>query len=406
MGSARVRFVSLIGRCDSAWSSLLSLAGLMVLATASLAALISGTPDVDISAIVLLTAIGGAIGCGLAALHRHPCRYLGLVPVGLTGMTLALAWALMSSGPRWPGLLLGIAAGLAVVPVARCYWRALSARAGGIGAAVLGAALVALLVAGVLAAPVVPLGWLTLLTLAMTLLSWKLLARAFVESAIALTMRVMYRLRTHGPGVMNFPAKGPVLVISNHTALLDPFWLGTILPRPLTPLMTSTYYDLPVVRWFMANIFGTIRVPAERYSQEVPDLDEAVRALDRGGCVLIFPEGYVRRRADQEMRRFGRGVWYILRERPETQVVSFWIEGGWGSYTSYYGGPPLTNKKPDFGQPIRIGVSAPLVLDPALLADHRTTRTYLMRAVSEARQHLGLAPLAVGEEIESHEVQV
>jgi 1-acyl-sn-glycerol-3-phosphate acyltransferase len=147
------------------------------------------------------------------------------------------------------------------------------------------------------------------------------------------------------------------------------------------------------MRWFMANIFRAIRVPADRRKQEVPDLNEAVRRLEQGQCVILFPEGWTRRRDDQELRGFGRGVWYILEQMPQTPVVACWIEGGWGSYTSYRGGPPMTNKPFDIRRPIDIAVSVPQVLDPAILADHRATRIHLFEAVAKARQHLGL-PLA------------
>jgi 1-acyl-sn-glycerol-3-phosphate acyltransferase len=240
------------------------------------------------------------------------------------------------------------------------------------------------------------LGCLALLAAAGAALAWKVFAREFVETPIALVQRVMYRLRTHGPGLAALPKEGPLLIISNHTCWLDPLWHGTVLPRPLIPMMTSLYYDKPIMRWFMANIFRAIRVPAERHKQEVPDLNEAVQRLEQGQCVILFPEGWTRRRDDQPLRRFGRGVWYILQQLPETPVVACWIEGGWGSYTSYRGGPPMTNKPFDLRRPIDIAISAPKVLDPNIVADHRATRTHLFEAVAAARQHLGL-PSASGE---------
>jgi hypothetical protein len=89
------------------------------------------------------------------------------------------------------------------------------------------------------------------------------------------------------------------------------------------------------------------------------------------------------------LRQFGQGVWLILRKRPSTPVVVCWIEGGWGSYTSYFGGPPTVNKKLDWWHRIDVAIAEPQVLEPALLADHRATRTYLMRACLAARRYLG-----------------
>src|SRR5207244_9486788 len=106
--------------------------------------------------------------------------------------------------------------------------------------------------------------------------------------------------------------------------------------------------DLPGVRWLMEKVVRAIRVPQERFRREAPELQEAIAELKRGGCVLIFPEGFLRRKEEKLLKLFGQGVWRILKEVPNTPVVVFWIEGGWGSYTSYKDGPPMKNKKMDF----------------------------------------------------------
>ena len=59
----------------------------------------------------------------------------------------------------------------------------------------------------------------------------------------------MYRIRLHGPGVGRIPVRGPVLLLANHTTYFDPFWIAKIMPRHVTPMMTSYFYDLPVIRW-------------------------------------------------------------------------------------------------------------------------------------------------------------
>jgi 1-acyl-sn-glycerol-3-phosphate acyltransferase len=191
------------------------------------------------------------------------------------------------------------------------------------------------------------------------------------------------------------PLSGPLLVIANHTAWFDPLWLAKVLPRRLTPMMTSRFFDLPILHWLMRNIAGAIRVPAGRFRRAAPELQEAVAVLDHGGCVLLFPEGFMKRRPEQSLRQFGQGVWRILRQRPKTPVLVCWIEGGWGSFTSYCGGTPARNKSLDWRRPIEVALDRPQVLDPSLLADQQATRRYLMRACVAARRYLGLQPLCL-----------
>jgi 1-acyl-sn-glycerol-3-phosphate acyltransferase len=147
----------------------------------------------------------------------------------------------------------------------------------------------------------------------------------------------------------------------------------------------------------MVRVVRAIRVERSAFRREAPELQEAIAALDRGECVAIFPEGFLKRRADQGLRQFGQGVWRILRERPTVPVIVCWIEGGWGSYTSYYNGPPTVNKRLDWWRPIAVAIGEPQVLDPALLEDQRATRSYLMRTCLEQRNYLGLETLAPAE---------
>ncbi len=200
----------------------------------------------------------------------------------------------------------------------------------------------------------------------------------------------MYDVRVHGPGADRTPRRGPLLVIANHSSYADPFWLSIILPRKVTPLMTSVFYDLPVLHWLTAHLIHAIRVQASAFRREAPELHEAADVLRRGGCVLLFPEGGLRRREDQVLMPFGQGAWHILKELPQTPVVVCWIEGGWGSWASYRGGPPMKNKRLDFRRRIDIYVDEPRPLDAAVLADHHTTRAYLRRACLECRRRLGL----------------
>jgi 1-acyl-sn-glycerol-3-phosphate acyltransferase len=217
-----------------------------------------------------------------------------------------------------------------------------------------------------------------------------LLFPPFLELLLAGIIRPFYRVRAHGPGADYIPTSGPLVVVCNHSAYLDPFWLGKVVPRKLTPMMTSVFYDRPGLRFLMRWVVGAIRVQASRFRREAPELDEAVALLRRGGCLLLFPEAILRRDEDKMLRNFGQGVWRILREVPDTPVVVCWLEGGWGSYASYKGGAPFVNKRWDRGRPIDIAIAEPAVIPPEVLADQRQTRTYLMRACLACRAYLGL----------------
>jgi 1-acyl-sn-glycerol-3-phosphate acyltransferase len=360
---------------------------------------------------------GAITGCFIAGLQGHPRRMLGLIPLAVTAIAISFQWAVNVWYEPWLPLFVGALCGLLKVPVAAGYLLLLPADARSAGVA-LGRA--ASCLTGVLLAVLffslsffahwsaVPLVWICLgLLSAGTILAWITYFRESLELVIEILIWPIYRIRARGPGKYEIPVRGPVLVIANHSSWFDPIWLAKVIPRRIIPMMTSRFYDMPVLRWFMLHVVHAIRVQAAQFRREAPELDEAVAALDRGECVTIFPEGFMRRGAERPLRQFGQGVWRILSKRHATPVVVCWIEGGWGSYTSYADGPPTVNKRFDFWRRIRIAIEAPEVLDPALLEDARATRMHLMRVCLEARRYLGLEPLgnvaAVVEEQEDRE---
>jgi 1-acyl-sn-glycerol-3-phosphate acyltransferase len=138
----------------------------------------------------------------------------------------------------------------------------------------------------------------------------------------------------------------------------------------------------------MRKVIRAIRVQDSPYRQTAPELDEAVRRLDLGECVMIFPEGWLRRTEHQLLRNFHQGVWRILRQRPHTPVVAFWIEGGWGSWWSHRYAPVFKGKPFDLLRKITIAVAEPEILSAEMLADHRRTRHYLKEKVLALRGYV------------------
>ncbi|HZY86674.1 MAG TPA: MFS transporter [Gemmataceae bacterium] len=400
-----------IARRPVAAPSLLGLAAFQAVVTAGSGALAAHllVSDFDgprvVEALALVGA-GAAAGCLAAGLQGHPRRSLGLVPFGATGLLAALGWAALAAHggavlPLAPCFLLGFTGGLVNVPLRAAYLAAVPADARGNATAVMNTAIYALtsLLAllmlgltrgGLLPTPFAQLGFLAALAGAGVAVAWRALATPAFEQGCELLLVPTYRVRALGPGRDRVPTTGPLLIVANHAAYLDPFWLCKCMPRHVTPMMTSVFYDLPVVRWLMVHVVRAIRVPAATFRREAPELRDAVAVLRRGGCVLIFPEGILRRRADVLLRPFGQGVWHVLQELPDTPVLVCWIEGGWGSFASYDGGPPLKGKWPDLLRRIDVGVGVPAPLPAEVLADQKATRAWLMHACLECRRCLGL----------------
>jgi 1-acyl-sn-glycerol-3-phosphate acyltransferase len=351
----------------------------------------------------LLAYLGGLIvGVVLSQVYWSRYRALGFISYALIA---ALVVLLVAGEPEgWPTWLVGVFAGLmglaggALVRY-RVYFRGALTRnvvAEEVLAAGIAIGLVVVFAATASSDPAVRriYRWLLVgLTVWAAGQAWLTLLRPAIELAAEPLLWVLCRVRATGPGLDGFPRTGPVLVIANHAAWFDPLYLGKVLPRVVTPMMTARFYNLPILRPILRYVIGVIVVPEKAIRREAPEVNEAIAALDAGRVVVIFPEGYLRRKEEPIIRRFGQGSWQILQARPETPVVACWIEGSWGSYTSYQNGPPTKNKKLDIRRPIGIGMAAPEVVPADVLAEHLPARIYLMNRVLEARKHLGLPPV-------------
>ena len=358
---------------------------------------------------------GVAAGSFVTTWVKHPVRSLGLVPLGACGFAVALGLvSLYADAGEALCVVLGVAFSLINVPLAATYQAGLPADARGNGMAARNFCdyAVTTLLAGILLvlikfASLSASGQFWLLTVLaglMAVITVRLLYCQMFEMVLETLLLPMYRVTATGPGVAEFPREGPVLVVANHSAWLDPAWLGKMLPRRFVPMMTSRFFDLPVIHWLVKNVAGAIRVEESRFRRDVPELAEAIQTLDEGKVLMLFPEGGLRRREETPLKFFGQGVWHILHERPTTPVVVCWIEGGWGSFFSMYKGPPTKNKPIDFRRPIRIGFATPEIIAPDILADQRRTRSYLMEKCLHAREYLGLPALSVKRDERDEEV--
>jgi 1-acyl-sn-glycerol-3-phosphate acyltransferase len=373
--------------------------------------------------LLIQVGIGALIGCVAASLVGHPRRNQSLIPLGMTGLLLLLGWVMLTGSPATaPSLPTAFLLGFFTALVHVALWTASTPhdREKGriwvflpalVSLATLALCVLFLNLFGQPTPAPMQLALLTGLLGSGFLLAWLALFPQVIELVLAWILLPMYQVRLRGPGRDLLPSHGPLIIVANHSSYLDPFWIGKVFPGHLRPLMTAAFYDQPLIRWLMVHVVQAIRVNVGRWRgrqrgqadkadvlDRVPELRDAVAALRAEACLLVFPEGKLRRTETALLGPFGQGIWHILCQVPETPVLTIWIEGGWGSWASYAGGPPVKNKKLDWGRVIDVVVSVPTPLSSAVLSDHRRTRTELMQRCLEGRRELGLGVPEAGTE--------
>jgi 1-acyl-sn-glycerol-3-phosphate acyltransferase len=149
---------------------------------------------------------------------------------------------------------------------------------------------------------------------------------------IKLYCRVYHGLRVEG--VENLPPSlsGPLLVVCNHTAGVDPALVQTACPFEIRWMMAR---DMMLPRY--ERFWTWLRIiPVDRASRrDVTGAREAVKHLREGGVIGVFPEGGIER-PPRTLMPFMPGVG-LLASKSRSPVLPVFISGtpvtpkAWGS---------------------------------------------------------------------------
>jgi len=190
------------------------------------------------------------------------------------------------------------------------------------------------------------------------------LARTVVPPVVRFWVRLECRGMEHLPD-------GPAIVAANHLSYFDPVCLGSCLHeagRKVQFLAKSELYRNPVLGWVLR---GAQQIPVYRESRDAAKaLDAAVRALDRGATVVVYPEGTTTKNPDFSPLRPKNGVarLALLTGAPVVPV------GQWGAHLLFAQG-----RIGPFRRGIRVVMSAgpplPMDRDPSMPRDRIKAET-------------------------------
>jgi 1-acyl-sn-glycerol-3-phosphate acyltransferase len=150
------------------------------------------------------------------------------------------------------------------------------------------------------------------------------------------------------------PRRGPAILVCNHTSSLDPALLQAASPRMIRWMMAREY-DSPGLRWFFRKL-GVIMV--ERSGRDAAATRAALRLLEQGAVVGIFPEGKIE--TTTQLLPFHSGI-ALLALKSGAPVFPAYLDGwqrGRGmlqaivapSHATLSFGPPLRFDRADPGR--------------------------------------------------------
>jgi 1-acyl-sn-glycerol-3-phosphate acyltransferase len=123
-------------------------------------------------------------------------------------------------------------------------------------------------------------------------------------------------------GTEHIPREGGLVIVPNHQTYADPALVSIPVRRPVYYMAWSRLFDIPVFSQFIRLLRA---FPVDIDTRDARATREAVRLLQRGAALMIFPEG--ERTADGRLQRFKPGA-FRLAVSVKVPVLPVTIVGG------------------------------------------------------------------------------
>jgi 1-acyl-sn-glycerol-3-phosphate acyltransferase len=125
------------------------------------------------------------------------------------------------------------------------------------------------------------------------------------------------------------PLEGPVILASNHASYIDPPLVGAGVRRQINFLARDTIFRVPILA-------GILRswdvVPVDRDGGTGRGLKMILGRLERGGAIILFPEGTRSRHGELNLARSGIGLTVIKSNAPVVPCRVFGTHRAFGPH--------------------------------------------------------------------------
>lgn len=137
-------------------------------------------------------------------------------------------------------------------------------------------------------------------------------------------MRVLFRLY-YNPNIINkevIPKEGPILIVGNHKHIYDQCLTIMATKRVIHYMAKKEYFDGKMA-WFF-KLVGCI--PVDRSIKDHNATDKALKVLNSGGAIGLFPEGTRNKTKDVFLLPFKFGT-VSMAKKTNATIIPFGLTG-------------------------------------------------------------------------------
>jgi len=186
-----------------------------------------------------------------------------------------------------------------------------------------------------------------------------------IKSFSWIIFKLIFRLKIIGS--KNIPKTGSFVIVANHSSLLDGFVLVSSVKPKVTFMSAAHLFKIP----FVGNILrGVGAIPVQGKGSDIKLIKEAIKVLQAGGVLGIFPEGRIVNEKDGFSAKAGAAY---LAMKADVPIIPMAIKGADKALPAGAKFPKLNKIEVKIGKPITC--SKKIKLSKKILED--TVNSYM-----------------------------
>lgn len=186
-----------------------------------------------------------------------------------------------------------------------------------------------------------------------------------IKNFSLIIFKVIFRLKIIGSE--NIPKTGSFVIVANHSSLLDGFVLISSVKPKVTFMSAAYLFKIPLV----GNILRRVgAIPVQGKGSDIKLIKEAMKVLQTGGVLGIFPEGRIVNEKDGFSAKAGAAY---LAMKADVPIIPMAIKGADKVLPAGAKFPKLNKIEVKIGKPI--SCSKKIKLNKKILED--TVNSYM-----------------------------